>query len=355
MAPRTSLYVGCYTHESPVGIRVYDSSDPSGRLVEHSEVEGIEYPSFLTAHPGGGVLYAVSETAPSGDLVALRINPVDGSLVVIDRVSSHGSAPCYVSVDASGRYLYIANYLSGNIAVYTLDDDGRFGDLVATHQHRGSGPSARQDGPHAHCLLPNPGGDAVYAVDLGTDRVSRYVHHRHQGVEGFTLVDELALDAGAGPRHLAFHPGQLVAFVVGELDSTLVTLGVDPVDGRLTRLHTTPTLPVDFAGESIAAEVRVHPNGRYVYVSNRGHDSIAVFGVAGAGQPLEPLGHVPSGGRTPRNFAVHPSGRALLAANQDSHTIVPFEIDPSTGIPRQLDVSYGVSEPTCLTFVEASA
>lgn len=352
MAPRNFLYVGCYTHESPVGIRVYDASDPSGRLVEQSEVEGIEHPSFLTAHPGGGVLYGVSETAPSGGLIALRINPVDGSLVVIDHASSHGSAPCYVSVDASGRHLYVANYLSGNIAVYALADDGRFGELVGTEQHRGSGPSARQKGPHAHCVLPGPSGHCVYSVDLGTDRVSRYRHH---GGDGFTLVDELALGAGAGPRHLAFHPKQAVGFVVGELDSTIVTLGVDPVDGRLTRLHATTTLPIDFAGESIAAEVRVHPNGRSVYVSNRGHDSIAVFGFAGMDQPLEPLGHVPSGGATPRNFAVHPSGRALLVANQDSHSIVLFEIDPSTAMPRQLDVSYGVSEPTCLTFVEVSA
>ena len=139
-----------------------------------------------------------------------------------------------------------------------------------------------------------------------------------------------------------------------ELDSTIVTLGVDPTDGRLTRLRSTPTLPDDFVGESIAAEVRVHPNGRHVYVSNRGHDSIAVFGFTGPGQPLEPLGHVHSGGRTPRNFAVHPSGHALLVANQDSDTIVPFEIDTVTGVPRQLDVSYHVSQPVCLTFLEVA-
>ena len=353
MAPRNYVYVGCYTHESPIGIRVYDASDPSGRLVEQSVVEGIEHPSFLTAHPGGRVLYAVSETAPSGGLIALRINPVDGSLVMIDQASSHGSAPCYISVDARGRHLYVANYLSGNIAVQALADDGRFGEVIATRQHRGSGPSVRQEGPHAHCVLPGPNGDSVYAVDLGTDHLSHYVHHH--GAEGFMLVDELALDAGTGPRHLAFHPEQPIGFVVGELDSTIISLEVDPVDGRLTRLDAMTTLPIEFAGESIAAEVRVHPNGRSIYVSNRGHDSIAIFGFAGMGQPLEPRGHVPSGGATPRNFAVHPSGRALLVANQDSHSIVLFEIDPSTAIPRQLDVSYAVSEPTCLTFVQVSA
>jgi 6-phosphogluconolactonase len=354
MAPRSFLYVGSYTHESSFGIHVYDSSDPTGLLVERSEVEGIEHPSFLTTHPGGNTLYAVSETASSdgGGLVAFRIDPVDGSLAMIDRASSHGTAPCYVSVDADGRHLYVANYLSGTIAVYTLASDGRFGELVATHQHRGSGPSPRQEGPHAHCILPGPVGDSVYAVDLGTDRVSRYVHDRRYDGDAFVLEDQLVLDAGSGPRHLAFHPDQPVAFLVCELDSTIVTLGLDPTDGRLTRLRSSSTLPDDFTGESIAAEVRVHPNGRRVYASNRGHDSIAVFGFTGPGEPLEPLGHVHSGGQTPRNFAVHPSGRALLVVNQGSNTVVPFEIEASNGALRRLDITYGVSEPVCVTFLE---
>jgi 6-phosphogluconolactonase len=354
MARQTYLYVGCYTHESSTGIHVYDASDPVGRLVEWSRFEGVEHPSFLAAHPGGGVLFAVSETASpeGGGIVALRIDPVDGSLSLIDRVSSHGTAPCYVSIDARGRYLYVANYLSGTIAVYALAADGRFGELVATRQHSGSGPSSRQQGPHAHCIVPGPVGDSVYAVDLGADRVSRYVHDRHDDGEALVLEDQLVLDAGSGPRHLAFHPEQPVGFLVCELDSTIVTLGLDPTDGRLSRLRSSSTLPDDFIGESIAAEVRVHPNGRHVYVSNRGHDSVAVFGFTGPGEPLEPLGHVHSGGRAPRNFAVHPSGRALLVANQDSDTVIPFEIDAGTGAPRQLDVTYDVSQPVCVTFLE---
>lgn len=356
MARQTYLYVGCYTHESSVGIRVYDSSDPAGLLFERSEFEGVEHPSFLATHPGGKVLYAVSEVASSegGGLVALRIDPVDGSLAMIDRVSSHGTAPCYVSVDAEGRYLYVANYLSGTIAVYALAPDGRIGVLVATHQHGGSGPSVRQEGPHAHCIVPGPVGGSVYAIDLGTDRVSRYLHGDRHGGDAFGLEDELALAPGAGPRHIAFHPEQPVAFVVCELDSTIVTLGVDPTTGRLSRRCTSSTLPGDFVGDSIAAEIRVHPKGRHVYVSNRGHDSIAVFSFDGPDEPLEPLGHVPSGGRTPRNFAVHPSGRALLVANQDSNTVVPFEIDESTGVPQQLDVTYAVSQPVCITFLEVA-
>lgn len=354
MTRQTNLYVGCYTNEQSIGIHVYDWSDPAGGPVLRSQFDGVEHPSFLAIHPSGNVLYAVSETAPpeGGNIVALRIDPVDGSLEIVDRAPSHGGAPCHVSVDADGRSVYVANYLSGTVTAYALEPDGRFGELIATHQHRGSGPSARQQGPHAHCIVPGPIGDSVYAVDLGTDRVMQYVHEPQQGDDAFVLGDELVLDAGAGPRHLTFHPELPVGFLVCELDSTIVTLDLDPTTGRLTRRRSSSTLPEPFEGESLAAGVRVHPNGRYVYVSNRGHDSIAVFGFAGSAEPLEALGHVPSGGRTPRSFAVHPSGRALLVANQDSNTVVAFDIDARTGMPRRVDSSCEVSQPACLTVLE---
>jgi 6-phosphogluconolactonase len=354
MARQTYLYVGCYTNEQPIGIHVYDWSDPAGRLIQRGEFEGVEQPSFLATHPSGHVLYAVSETAPpeGGSLVALRIDPVDGSLDIIDSAPSHGGAPCHVSVDAGGRYVYVANYVSGSVAVYALDHDGRFGELIATRQHCGSGPSARQHGPHAHCIVPGPVGDCAYAVDLGTDRVMHYVHETQHGDDAFVLHDELVLDAGAGPRQLAFHPELPVGFLVCELDSTIVTLDIDPTDGRVTRRRSCSTLPDHFEGESIAAEVRVHPNGRYVYASNRGHDSIAVFGFIESAERLEPLGHVSSGGRTPRSFTVHPSGRALLVANQDSDAVEAFDIDAATGMPRRVDVTYNMSQPVCLTVLE---
>ena len=355
MTPRTFLYVGCYTDDSPVGICVFDASDPAGRLAVSSQVEGIEHPSFLAIHPNGRVLYAVSEISSpeGGGVIAYSVHAPDGSLTMIDRVSSQGDAPCFVSCAADGRHVYVANYVGGSIAVYSLAPDGRFGDLVATHRHHGSGPTARQEGPHPHCIVPGKGGHSVYVADLGTDRVVRYVHDsRHDEV--FGPADELVFDPGCGPRHLAFHPDQPIAFMVCELDATVAVLGVEQTTGRLTRLGSRSTLPDDFVGSSIGAEVRVHPNGRHVYVSNRGHDSIAVFAFRGPGEALEPLGHVPSGGATPRNFAVHPSGRALLVANQDSNSIVRFTIDPATGIPEQGADAYPVSQPVCLTFLEIS-
>lgn len=356
MTARSYLYVGCYTHESPVGIHVYDSSAPTGELVKLSEDDTVEHPSFLAAHPSGDILYAVSEVASpdGGSVCAFRIDRGDGSLTLFDRAPSHGAAPCYVSVDPAGRHVYVANYLSGTIAAYAVTGDGRFGRLVATHQHGGSGPTVRQEGPHAHCILPSPAGESVYATDLGTDRINRYQHDGRGARETLEPADELTLEPGSGPRHIALHPHLPIGFLVCELDSTLVVLAIDRASGRLTRLHTSSTLPDGFAGESIAAEVRVHPDGRLVYVSNRGHDSIAVFGFRGPTDSLELLDHVPSGGANPRNFAIHPSGRALLVANQHSDTIVPFGIEPVTGIPQQRDLAYGVSAPVCLTFLEVA-
>jgi 6-phosphogluconolactonase len=353
------LYVGCYTNESPAGIGVYDSSDPDGRLVQLGVVDGVEQASFLAAHPNRRVLYAVSETTlfdgmPGGGLVSFRIDPTDGSLSPLDRVSSHGDAPCHVSVDPAGRFLYVANYLSGTIAAFGLDPQGRVGDVLAVHRHRGSGPNPhRQQGPHAHCIVPGPDGASVYATDLGIDRVIHYRHAEPDRTDGggFEARGELALEPGSGPRHLAFHPHHPVAFLICELSSTIVTLAVDTTTGELEVVGSRSTLPDGFDGASIGAEIRVDGRGRGVYASNRGHDSVAVFAFTGPCEPLEPLGLIDSGGRTPRNFALHPSGRAMLVANQDSDTIVRFTLDPRTGMPRPTDTTIELSQPVCLTFV----
>ena len=360
----TLLCAGCYTHETPTGIRVYDASDPEGALVELSAFEGVEHPSFLAAHPNGRVLYAVSETATfdsteGGRIVAFAIDGDDGSLLLLDRVSSLGAAPCHLSVDSGGRYCCAANYVSGSVVVYALAGDGRFGEMLQSSQLRGSGPDPRQEGPHAHCFVPGPDAASVYAVDLGADRVVRFERsggqissdERPANGCGFVEREHLVLSPGSGPRHLAFHPEAPVAFLVCELDSTLVVLDRDPASGQLVPRAKHSTLPEGFEGESLAAEVRVHPRGDRVYVSNRGHDSIAVFGFSGADRSTEILGHVSSGGATPRSFAIHPSGRALLVANQDSHRISVLAIDPHTAMPTLTKAAHYVSEPVCLTFL----
>jgi 6-phosphogluconolactonase len=356
----TYVFVGSYTHRSPVGIHVFaiarDGGDPE--LRHRSEL--VEHASFVTPSPDGRTLFAVSESHDDGAVVSMRVDASDGSLTEIDRVASHGGAPCHVSVDPDGRHLYVANYASGTVAAYALEPDGRFGELVASHHHHGTGPHPRQDGPHAHSVTVDRPTGRVYAADLGTDRIMTYEHLGSPPTNRWIAIGDTAVRPGAGPRHLAFHPVLPLAFVVGELDSTLLTLRLDRSSGALEPRHTVATLPAEFAGTSIGADVHVHPDGRHVHVSNRGHDSIATFQIGAgeigaAGEPLVPLGHVPTGGRTPRNFSVHPSGRSLLVANQDSDSIVELAIDPTTGCPQPGRQIAEVPEPVCIAFAEVRA
>ena len=348
MKVQTSLYVGCYTTAATTGIHVFDASDPHGALERRSQVDDVEHASFLAVNDARHTLYAVSESAEHGQLIAYRRSSIDGSLERLDEVSSHGSAPCHVSID--GDLVHVANYGSGSVASYVARDDGGFGRLVATRQHHGRGPHPRQAEPHAHCIRAAPGSTSVYATDLGTDRIVRYVHEPSGAGSVIAFADETATAPGAGPRHLAFHPGRPIAYVLCELDNRLVVFDIDEA-GQLHTRDTVSTLPAGFSGNSIAAEVAVHPDGHRVYVSNRGHDSIATFAVDRPDDPPTLLEHVPSGGRTPRHFAIHPSRRSLLVANQDSDTLVSFALDDDA-IPRRGEPVANLSQPVCVVFVE---
>ncbi len=340
--------VGCTTDESAVGIHVFrlEVGAHGPRLVEQVGVTGLAQPSYLAHHPMLPVLYAVSETV-DGTIISFHVDPVDGTLTEWQRVPSGGDGPCHLSTD--GRHLHVAHYLSGSVAGHALGPDGRVGDLAWTAHHRGSGPHVRQDAPHAHCIVPDPHRRSirsVHAVDLGTDRIVRYDADPTTGA--FRAAAEVALRAGSGPRHLEFHPTAPSAFVVCELDCTLVAFDIDPATGHLVPRHEVSTLPDGFAGDSLAAAVRVHPDGRRVFVSNRGHDSIATFAVGGPGEPPALLGHVASGGAGPRDVAVDPSGRWLLAANQHSGEITGFALDDPIGLPRPLGVLARVADPACI-------
>jgi 6-phosphogluconolactonase len=349
-APGSSLHVtvGCTSDESAVGIHVFrlEVGERGPRLVGQVGVAGLAQPSYLAHHPTLPVLYAVSETI-DGAVASFHVDPVDGTLTEWQRVPSGGDGPCHLSTD--GHHLHVAHYLSGSVASHALAPDGRIADLVWTERHRGSGPHVRQDAPHAHCVVPDPHRRSIrsfHAVDLGTDRIVRYDADPTTG--GFRAAVEVLLRPGSGPRHLAFHPTSPSAFVVCELDCTLVALEIDPTTGELTPRHEVSTLPDGSAGDSLAAAVRVHPDGQRVFVSNRGHDSIATFAVAGPGEPPTLLGHVASGGAGPREIVVEPAGRWLLAANQHSGEITGFALDDPTGLPRPLGELARVAEPACI-------
>lgn len=361
MSNQTYLYAGCYTHNSSEAIRVF-SEEADGSFAQTSAVESIEHASFLAAHPDRPILYAVSETDSFGDgatggLHAFRIGR-DGSLELIAEVASLGVAPCHVSVDTAGHRLFVANYMSGSFAAYELLAEGIFGELIGTHHNRGGGRAPRQEGPHAHCIIPGPaaadGIASTYGVDLGVDRIVQFREPPGSTAWDLNVASELQLSPGAGPRHITFHPHRPLAFVACELSSAIAVVSVDPHTGGLRQLEVQPTIPDDFEEASTVAEVSLHPNGRFVYVSNRGHDSIAIFELAPQEATLRPVRWVPSGGRGPRHFRIHPSGTTMLVANEHSNTIVAFTLDPTTGLLDQRAESSPATAPVCLLFSEAT-
>jgi 6-phosphogluconolactonase len=362
----TSLvYVGTYTGpERAQGISVFRLDPESGALDPLQTVTGLNSPTFLALHPqfpARPFLYAVERQAEepgleSGAVSSFAVDPRQGTLTLLNRQPSGGSSPCYVSVHPQGGVVFAANYASGHVASFPVLPDGTLGPPLSVVQHQGSGPVARrQEGPHAHSIGPSPDGRFVLACDLGIDRVMVY----RLGPDGQPFGALLANDPpagvanpGSGPRHFAFHPQLPYVYVVNELDSTVTVYAYDSRTGGLDNVQTVPCLPPDFSGTSHTAQIIAHPSGRFVYASNRGHDSIAVFAVDGASGRLTPTGHTSTEGRVPRNFNVHPAGRLLLAGNQDSGTVVPFRIDPQSGALTPTGRVTETPAPVCIIFRE---
>jgi len=332
------------------GIDIFDYDPSTGRLRHEQVVRGIDSPSFVCVSPDGRSLYAASEVPerPEGVIGAYAVSPDDGHLEPLGFQRMGGAWASYLAMDPQGRALLLADYGRGRVALMPVRSDRSLGPVASAHQLSGTGPNAaRQDGPHTHCIVVSPDGRFAFAADLGADRVFGY----RLDIDGPGLVphSELELPAGSGPRHLAFAPAGHHAYLVGELDSTLTVLAYDAASGGLGIVETHPLLPTDFVSSSLAADVQVHPSGRFLYASNRGHDSVAIFAVGSAGR-LEVLGHRASEGRTPRNLAISPDGRYLLVGNQDSDTIVALPIDEQTRLPGPAVSVADVGTPACLVF-----
>jgi 6-phosphogluconolactonase len=351
------LYVGTYTEGGRTdGIHLIRMDRRSGKLRRVATVDAGANPSFLAVHPNGRVLYAVNELEKyngnaSGAVSAFTIARDTGALTRRDQQPSEGGAPCYVSVDRSGRVVLVANYVGGSVAILPVQADGSLAPATQVVQHTGSGPNAeRQTAAHAHCIVADPSNRFVLAADLGADRVFVYALDvesqslRH--VEGGDAV----MRSGAGPRHIAFHPTLPVVFVANELDSTVATLRFDSVRGTLSPLSTHSTLPSRWTGTNYPADIHVAPSGRTLYVSNRGHNSIAVFSVAESTGALALEQVVPTDGDWPRNFSLDPSGRWLLVANQRSGSIVVFARDQKSGRLTPTHERIAVPSPVCLRF-----
>ncbi|QJC50999.1 lactonase family protein [Paenibacillus albicereus] len=350
------FYIGAYGEAAEPTIYGCRLDEDSGRLDVFQKLAGIEQASFLAVHPGGGVLYACSETGetrgkPGGSVHELAVDAATGELEALGHQLTHGEHPCYVSISLEGASLYAANYSGGNAAVFPLTSAGRLAEPAsAVIQDEGElGPmSSRQDKAHAHSIGPIPGTPFVYVADLGTDTV--YIHRR--SVDGRSLLRTSAfrVEPGSGPRHVAAHEDSPYVYIIGELDSC-VTVAQLGEDGGLEQVQRVSALPDGFDGESWAADIHLSADGCFLYVSNRGHDSIAVFETDEQDGTLRLIQHASTGGSYPRNFALSPDGGWLLAANQNSGSVNVLRRDPQTGRLEGTDSVLNVPAPVCIRFL----
>jgi 6-phosphogluconolactonase len=307
----------------------------------------------VAVHPGGKYLYAANEAGKASTVSAFAVDGKSGKLTLLNQMPSLGEDPCYLSFDKTGKYVLIANYSSGTVAVFPILADGRLGEHTAMVKDQGTtGPNKEhQGGPHAHWIETSPDNRFVLVADLGLDEVLVY---KFDATSGTLTPNEPAfarLKAGSGPRHAVFYPNGKFVFAVSELSSTATSFAYDVKKGTLKETGTASTLPPGFSGRNDVAETAVHPNGKFLYVSNRGNDSIAILSIDPGNRTLAPAGGIPAGGKEPRHFAIDPSGKYLLAENQFSNNVVVFKIDPATGGLTPTGQVVEVPSPVNLTFL----
>jgi 6-phosphogluconolactonase len=351
------VYVGTYTGPKSRGIYLLELDLGTGTLTPKGLACESANPSFLAIHPSRRFLYAANEVGDfrgenSGAVSAFSIDPKAGTLTLLNQESSHGNGPCHVTLDRKGEHVLVANYGGGSVAVLPVRGDGRVGPASCSIQHKGSGADPRrQAGPHAHSINLDAANRFAVAADLGLDKLLVYRFDAAQGTLTPNDPPSTALPPRSGPRHFAFHPDGRHAYVIDEMNSTVTALAYDADKGTLTALQTISTLPEGSSGRNSTAEVQVHPSGKFLYGSNRGHDSLAIFAIDAETGRLTPVGHQSTQGKTPRNFGIDPTGAFLLAANQGSDTIVAFRVDPQTGRLRPIGRPVDVPSPVCVKFL----
>jgi 6-phosphogluconolactonase len=340
------------------GIHVFRFDRVSGRLTPAGVAEGVRNPSYLAFDPSRRFLYCVNEFKEyegkaSGAASGFRIDRASGALTALGTQASHGTDPCHLMVDRGGRNVLLANFASGSVAVLPIGADGALAPASDVVQHAGSSVDpVRQAGPHAHAVEIDAAGRFAMVPELGLDRVMIYELDAEAGrLRPNARQPWIATAPGAGPRQIVMHPGGRFAYLINELDSTMTAYAFDAAAGTLAALQTLSTLPAGFAGRSTCAELQIHPTGRFLYGSNRGHDSVAVFALDPATGRMEARGHVGTGGRIPRNFCLSPDGRFLAAANQDSDNVVMFAIDQATGMPASTGHEVAVGTPVGVRFL----
>ena len=354
-----SVYVGTYASQQDPGIFNYTLDGATGTLTYLTSIAGIEHPGFLAISDDQQRLYTVSETAAfmgmvGGSVAAFAIQPQSKALTFLNQQPTTGEDPCHIVLDGSQRYLVVSNYSGGSICLYPLQADGEIGKLVDKIQHHGSSKiqPERQENAHTHSATFDPSGEYVFVADLGQDKIVTY--RLDTTTQKLVYVAETDTHPGSGPRHFTFHPTANYAYSINELDSTITAYAFNPQSKELKSLQTISTLPADFQGANTTADIHIHPAGTFLYGSNRGHDSIAVFALDPATGKLSSIEQVASGGICPRNFALTPTGSFLLAANQLSNNIVTFAIDQQTGELTATGARIEVPAPVCIKIIDQS-
>ena len=353
------FYVGTYTEEGSKskGIYAFRYDAGTGQITALGMAAETTNPSFVALHPNGRFLYAVNEVGNykgpnSGGVSAFSIDHATGKLTFLNEVASRGADPCYITVDKTGNYVLVANYTGGSVAVFPVSPDGKLSEASAFVQHTGKGSDPkRQEGPHAHSIDLSPDNHFAMVDDLGLDELLVYKFDSAKGSLTPNDPPFAKLDPGAGPRHFALRPDGKFAYVVAEMGHTVTVFSNDAGSGKLKPIQTITTLPKDFTGRNDDAEIQVHPSGKFVYASNRGDDSIAIYAIDKTKGTLTQVGIVHTGGKEPRSFEIDPAGTLLFAANQKSDNIVVFQIDTKTGLLAPTGKVLEVGSPVCVKFL----
>jgi 6-phosphogluconolactonase len=351
------VYVGTYAGGGGKGIYSCQLDLLTGGLRLLGVTRNIENPSYLAIDAERLRLFAVNEVAesdgrPGGSVSAFAIKPSSGELSFINQQFSRGGAPCYLTLGAASRYLLVANYLGGNVAVLPIAGDGALGEPREVIQHMGSSVHPeRQEAPHPHSVILDSRNQYAFVPDLGLDRVMQYRFDRHSGRLAPNQPPWCAAEPGSGPRHMVFHPSGKHAYIINELSSTITAYAYDADRGALRSLQTVSTLPEGYSGANTAADLQLTPDGRYLLGSNRGHDSLAQFAVDRETGTLSIIDSIPTRGQTPRGFAVDATGTFILVANQDSDSIVTFRIAHEDGTVTATGNELRIPSPVCLKLV----
>jgi len=353
--PSEYIYVGTFSGDLEKGIYVYSFDRLEGRLSLVQILGEMESPTYIELHPNGKFLYSVNRNSINeeetwGSVSSYSIDPSTGKLTHMNDQPSFGNAPCFISLDSKGRMLFIANYGSGSIAAFPINPDGSLANASKVIQHTGSSVGGeRQQGPHAHCAVVSPEDDYLYAADLGTDRVKTYrIDYALKNIDLVLGADGIA-DPGSGPRHITISDDQKYLYLLEEMGHQVAVYAIDPDNGALSSIQTISTLPADYTGTNFCADIHIDPSGKFLYASNRGHNSLAVYRIDRKSGQLTLADIQSVQGDWPRNFSLTPDGEYLVVANQYSNNIVSFKRDKATGLLTFLDQTE-LAAPVCVEF-----